>query len=61
MLGGFVPRGWAQAAKDPAYCFFVGSLGFWLGDYLTMSLKFNAKSLIADPHRYLYNTHMDHH
>lgn len=60
MLGGFVPRGWSQMAKDPAFSFLAFSLGFWWGEYAVLNVKYNAPSLVYDPHRYVYHPKFDH-
>ena len=59
-IGGFLPRRFSQMSKDPCWCFFAFTCGMWLGEYPVLWLKFGAKSLIPDPHRYKYHHLLDH-
>eukprot|EP00796_Vickermania_ingenoplastis_P008651 gene8651-6078_t len=52
-LGGFVPRRFAQFNRDPCWMFFIFSVGVWLGEYPAMQIKYNARDLVLDPHRYI--------
>nr|8AP6_R Chain R, ATPEG4 [Trypanosoma brucei brucei]8AP6_r Chain r, ATPEG4 [Trypanosoma brucei brucei]8AP7_R Chain R, ATPEG4 [Trypanosoma brucei brucei]8AP7_r Chain r, ATPEG4 [Trypanosoma brucei brucei]8APA_r Chain r, ATPEG4 [Trypanosoma brucei brucei]8APB_r Chain r, ATPEG4 [Trypanosoma brucei brucei]8APC_r Chain r, ATPEG4 [Trypanosoma brucei brucei]8APD_r Chain r, ATPEG4 [Trypanosoma brucei brucei]8APE_r Chain r, ATPEG4 [Trypanosoma brucei brucei]8APF_r Chain r, ATPEG4 [Trypanosoma brucei bruce len=61
LLGGFVPRRFSQFNRDPCWMFFIFSVGFWLGEYPAMMIKYNARDLVYDPHRYVWSHHDDHH
>ncbi|TPP47489.1 hypothetical protein CGC21_30655 [Leishmania donovani] len=51
-LGGFVPRRFAQFNRDPWWMFFIFAIGAWAGEYPAMQIKYNARDLVLDPHRY---------
>ena len=53
MYGGMVPRRAAQFTCDPAWSFFAFTFGFLNADYAFSRLKYRAKSLIPDPHRFV--------
>ncbi|CCW60930.1 unnamed protein product [Phytomonas sp. EM1] len=61
LLGGFIPRRFSQFNRDPFWMFFAFTLGTWFGEYPALCLKYNASSLILDPHRYVWSHLDDHH
>ncbi|KAG5475919.1 hypothetical protein CUR178_03633 [Leishmania enriettii] len=60
-LGGFVPRRFSQFNRDPWWMFFIFSAGAWIGEYPAMQIKYNARDLVLDPHRYVWSHLDDHH
>ncbi|CAJ1027984.1 hypothetical protein IOCL2690_000523900 [Leishmania lindenbergi] len=60
-LGGFVPRRFTQLNRDPWWMFFIFSVGAWIGEYPAMQIKYNARDLVLDPHRYVWSHLDDHH
>ena len=55
VLGGFIPRRFSQWAQNPAWSMFAAGWGFLQFEIVWGSQLVNSKSLIPDPHRYVYN------
>lgn len=55
ILGGYIPRRFAQWAQTPTWSMFAAGWGFITFEVVWGAQLVSAKSLIPDPHRFLFN------
>jgi len=55
ILGGFIPRRISQWAKTPGWAMFATGWSFLAFEVIWGAQLVNSRSLIPDPHRFVYN------